>query len=128
MKTVLDKQGSHSRDLCRILAKRGICEHLDSWIEIVGVSCWNTHSKSFQVSFQVQLIDTLASDMGYYKDRAAEYLHVVVSLLVFFAQTGDAVVKAYMAKATVLEGLVASLEFLPSELILEICHLDAKDG
>lgn len=48
---------------------------------------------------QVQLIDTLASDMGYYMDRAAQYLHVVVSLLVFFAKTGDAVVKAYMAKA-----------------------------
>ena len=70
---------------------------------------------------QVQLIDTLASDMGYYMDRAAQYLHVVVSLLVFFAKTGDAVVKAYMAKATVLEGLVASMEFLPPELILEIC-------
>ena len=59
--------------------------------------------------------------MGYYMDRAAQYLHVVVSLLVFFAQTGDAVVKAYMAKAAVLEGLVAAMEFLPSELILEIC-------
>ena len=31
VKTVLDKQGSHSRDLCRILAKRGICEHLVAW-------------------------------------------------------------------------------------------------
>lgn len=99
VKTVLDKRGGHSRDLCRILAKRGICEHL------------------------VQLIDTLASDMGYYMDRAAQYLHVVVSLLVFFAKTGDAVVKAYMAKATVLEGLVASMEFLPPELILEICKI-----
>jgi len=99
VKTVLDKQGSHSRDLCRILAKRGICEHL------------------------VQLIDTLASDMGYYMERATQYLHVVVSLLVFFAKTGDGVVKAYMAKAPVLEGLVASLEFLPPELLLEICKI-----
>ena len=79
----------------------------------------------WKIFIQVQLIDTLASDMGYYMDRAAQYLHVVVSLLVFFAKTGDAVVKAYMAKATVLEGLVASMEFLPPELILEICHLES---
>jgi hypothetical protein len=32
VKTVLDKRGGHSRDLCRILAKRGICEHLAPWL------------------------------------------------------------------------------------------------
>ncbi|CAJ1329647.1 unnamed protein product [Effrenium voratum] len=70
--TVLNMQGSHQRDLCRILAKLGICEHL------------------------VVLIDTLASDI---MERAAQHLQLVVSLLAFFAKTGDAVVKAYMAKA-----------------------------
>ena len=42
------------------------------------------------------LIDTLASDI---MERAAQHLQLVVSLLAFFAKTGDAVVKAYMAKA-----------------------------
>ncbi|CAK9011494.1 Serine/threonine-protein kinase sepA (Septase A) [Durusdinium trenchii] len=93
-------QGSHSRDLCRILAKHGICDHL------------------------VLLIDTLASDMGnYHQERATIYLRLVVSLLVKIAKTGDAVVKAYMAKATVLEGLIASLEFLSPPLVLEICQI-----
>lgn len=55
--------------------------------------------KISQKQLEVQLIDTLASDMGYYMERATQYLHVVVSLLVFFAKTGDGVVKAYMAKA-----------------------------
>ena len=49
---------------------------------------------------QVLLIDTLASDMGnYHQERATIYLRLVVSLLVKIAKTGDAVVKAYMAKA-----------------------------
>ncbi|CAJ1446292.1 unnamed protein product, partial [Effrenium voratum] len=94
--TVLNMQGSHQRDLCRILAKLGICEHL------------------------VVLIDTLASDI---MERAAQHLQLVVSLLAFFAKTGDAVVKAYMAKATVLEGLIASLEFLSSEQSVQICKI-----
>eukprot|EP00913_Durusdinium_trenchii_P010633 g9977.t1 len=68
----------------------------------------------------VLLIDTLASDMGnYHQERATIYLRLVVSLLVKIAKTGDAVVKAYMAKATVLEGLIASLEFLSPPLVLE---------
>lgn len=57
-----------------------------------------------QNQLEVQLIDTLASDMGYYMERATQYLHVVVSLLVFFAKTGDGVVKAYMAKVPTTRG------------------------
>ncbi|CAE8588333.1 unnamed protein product, partial [Polarella glacialis] len=93
--TVLNMPGSHSRDLCRILAKHGLCGHL------------------------CLLVDTLASDIH---DRAAPYLKVVVSLLLFFARQSDAVAKAYMAKGPVLEGLIASLEFLPPDLAAQVCQ------
>eukprot|EP00928_Gymnodinium_smaydae_P007328 TRINITY_DN12649_c0_g3_i1.p1 TRINITY_DN12649_c0_g3~~TRINITY_DN12649_c0_g3_i1.p1 ORF type:complete len:1263 (-),score=243.51 TRINITY_DN12649_c0_g3_i1:178-3891(-) len=88
-------QNSQKRDFCRILAKRGLCGHL------------------------CLLIDTLASDIH---EKASQYLTVVVDLLLFFAKEGDAVVKVYMAKAQVLEGLVAALEFLPPGLQVQICR------
>eukprot|EP00933_Yihiella_yeosuensis_P041771 TRINITY_DN3617_c0_g1_i1.p1 TRINITY_DN3617_c0_g1~~TRINITY_DN3617_c0_g1_i1.p1 ORF type:complete len:509 (-),score=102.21 TRINITY_DN3617_c0_g1_i1:178-1548(-) len=78
------------------MAKHGLCGHL------------------------VLLMDTLAmaSDID---DRAAKYLQVVVSLLLFFAKEGDAVVKAYMVKGQVLEGLMGSLEFLDADLQAQVC-------
>eukprot|EP00930_Biecheleria_cincta_P069772 TRINITY_DN57478_c0_g1_i1.p1 TRINITY_DN57478_c0_g1~~TRINITY_DN57478_c0_g1_i1.p1 ORF type:complete len:1152 (+),score=237.22 TRINITY_DN57478_c0_g1_i1:129-3584(+) len=94
--TILKMPGSHSRDLCRILAKHGLCCHM------------------------CLLIDTLASEI---LDRAAHYLQVVVSLLLFFAKTGDAVVKVYMAKAPVLEGLISSLDFLQTNLAAQVCKI-----
>ena len=94
--TVKNKKSSHSRDLCRILAKRGLCGHL------------------------VLLIDNLAADI---QDKAAHYLQEVIAILSFFAKTGDSVVKAYMAKAPVLEGLIASLEYLPPPLAAEVCRI-----
>eukprot|EP00439_Symbiodinium_sp_Y106_P055454 s3677_g7.t1 len=94
--TVKNKKSSHSRDLCRILAKRGLCGHL------------------------VLLIDNLATDI---QEKAAHCLQEVIRILGFFAKTGDSVVKAYMAKAPVLEGLIASLEYLPPPLAAEVCRI-----
>ena len=94
--TVKSKKSSHSRDLCRILAKRGLCGHL------------------------VLLIDNLATDI---QEKAAHYLQEVIAILGFFAKTGDSVVKAYMAKAPVLEGLIASLEYLPPPLVAQVCRI-----
>lgn len=87
---------SQKSDFCRILAKHGLCLHL------------------------TVLVDTLACDIH---NRAAQYLKVVVNLLLLFAKEGDAVVKVYMAKGPVLEGLIASLEFLPPELTVQICKI-----
>jgi len=81
-------------DFCRILAKHGLCGHL------------------------CLLVDTLASDIH---EKGKQYLQVVVDLLLFFAKEGDAVVKVYMAKGHVLEGLISSLEFLPLDLAVQIC-------
>ena len=94
--TVMNKKSSHSRDLCRILAKHGLCSHL------------------------VLLIDNLASDI---QDKAADYLQEVIAILGLFAKTGDSVVKAYMAKPPVLEGLIASLEYLPPSLVSQVCRI-----
>jgi len=91
-----DPQVSQKSDFCRILAKHGLCLHL------------------------TLLVDTLACDIH---NRAAQYLKVVVKLLLLFAKEGDAVVKIYMAKGPVLEGLIASLEFLPPELTVQICKI-----
>ena len=38
--------------------------------------------------------------MGPNSERAAHYLQLVINMLVFFANKGDAVVKAYMSKAS----------------------------
>eukprot|EP00927_Polykrikos_kofoidii_P050324 TRINITY_DN44236_c0_g1_i1.p1 TRINITY_DN44236_c0_g1~~TRINITY_DN44236_c0_g1_i1.p1 ORF type:complete len:1207 (+),score=189.47 TRINITY_DN44236_c0_g1_i1:462-3623(+) len=89
-------ESGHRRDLCRILAKRGLCGHL------------------------CLLIDTLASDIH---ERALHYLEVVINLLLFSAREGDAVVKMYMATGQVLEGLVAALEFLPNDLQVPVCKI-----
>lgn len=87
-------QNNQNSDFCRILAKHGLCGHL------------------------CLLVDTLAGDIH---ERASHYLEVVVKLLLFFAKEGDAVVKVYMAKGSVLEGLIAGLDFLPPDLAIQTC-------
>jgi len=84
-----------TRDFCRILAKHGLCAHL------------------------CLLVDTFAMDTLY--EQASKYLQVVVNLLLLFAKEGDANVKIYMAKGTVLEGMISSLEFLPLDLVVQVC-------
>eukprot|EP00746_Dinoflagellata_sp_MGD_P077844 gnl/MRDRNA2_/MRDRNA2_31184_c0_seq1.p1 gnl/MRDRNA2_/MRDRNA2_31184_c0~~gnl/MRDRNA2_/MRDRNA2_31184_c0_seq1.p1 ORF type:complete len:999 (+),score=193.63 gnl/MRDRNA2_/MRDRNA2_31184_c0_seq1:143-2998(+) len=103
LKEIFQTSTIPNNDLCRLLAKLGLCGHL------------------------VILIDTLLSDID--KD-AGRHLETVVDLLLLFATDGDTVVKCYMVSYQVLEGLVSSLEYLPLSLnvrIFKILHQLAEE-